>query len=290
MKNLYLFLLLLLFAANTAGAQTLRITPTAVEVISAGAKTRAYYAIDDCYFVNTTTGNFRVMDAASGLILFNGDTSEVTAGNSTLWADKFAFLVSLMIEVPYFAENAPATFLPHNGVNYIYKNAGSKVTVVHSRTKNLLWTGPLSDICIGNNSDCLDWLRNNAMVSSHRTDIGILSGGVSIVADEDGAGTNPETNIVGTATSGLVEFVPGSGAAADSTLEYVHITLPVKYTQMFIQLSPANDLSARHYNRILATPASDDKFFIKGSGQAPLTEGATYRWYYQISGYKLLPE
>jgi len=229
------------------------------------------------------------MDAASGLILFNGDTSEVTAGDSTLWADKFAFLVSLMIEVPYGADNAPATFLPHNGVNYIYKNAGSKVTVVHSRSKNLLWTGPLSDICSGDNSDCLDWLRNNAMDNSRRTDSGI-TGSVSIEADEVGAGSNPSASIYGTATSGQIAFVPGTGSASDSTNVYLHVRIPVKYSNMFVQLTPDNNYAARHINRVYAEQDGDSQFVIWGSGEAPLTEGQLYVWYYQISGYKSIPD
>lgn len=283
---LTLLLFALLFVSVCpAGSQTLTITPTSVEVISAGAKTRAFYGIDDVFFSNTSAGGFTVKDAASGTILFSGDTSEVTITGLTLWSDKQAFLKLICNQIPYDASSYPLTYIPKRGLNFLYKNAAGTVTAMHSRSKYPVWTGTYPTFSDSSNAtNALAWIRNRLFADAQRayTDIGPAP----TIAADTSAGTSPTITIAGAGASGEITLT--SGSSTKTTGVIAKITLPVSYDVMFVALTASNVNAGAHIARVFVQQEDDDTFSLRATGTA-ISASTAYKWQYRVSGYNTTP-
>lgn len=284
MKHALTFSLFLL-AALSVTAQTLTITPTSVEVVSAGAKTRAFYAIDDVFLTNTSTGGVTVKDASSGTVLFDGDTSEVTITGVTLWSAKAAKLKIWYNQAPYDGGSYPIAFLPKRGVNYLYKSATTKVSVIHARTKYTVWTGDISVLGDGETtSNMLSWIRNRLFMSGLRA--GEELSDAATIAAGAAAGSSPTVTVTGRGNRGVIDLTTGTSATTTGVL--CTVTVPVGYDNMFITLSPANATSAVQVARVFVARTSDTTFTLNASGTA-LSDATAYKWFYSIGGYNDTP-
>jgi len=295
MKRMKINLLLLLLSAvavlQELPAQTLAITSTSVEVISAGAKSRAFYDIDDCYFYNTASGEFVVRDASNGTVLFSGDTSEIEILDATLWSDAQDYLDGLMLRIPYDgsfgnSEDYPFYFLPKKRVNFLYKNGTGIVTVVHSTTKNKLWSGSYSRLVNGNSaSTTLSWIRNSLFHDGQRT--GEAFGPSATIEADTAAGSSPAIEILSRGGNGKISLHTGSSTKATGVV--CTVTLPVSYDVMFVTLTGRNSTSQAHITRVYPEQIGDNIFQLIATGTA-LTSGTDYVFDFTISGYNDTPE
>lgn len=294
MKRMKINLLLLLLSAvaifQELPAQTLTITSTAVEVISAGAKSRAFYAIDDCYFQNTASGGFVVRDAANGTIIFSGDTSEVDILDAGTWADAQDNLDGLMMRIPFdgsFEDSGdyPFYFLPKKRVNFLYKNGTGIVTAVQSQTKNQLWSGSYSRLVDGENaSNTLSWIRNVLFHDGQRA--GEVFGPSATVAVDTAAGTSPEIEIQSRGGDGKIILHTGSSTKATGVI--CTVTLPVSYDVMFVNLTGRTATSQAHITRVYPEQTADNVFKLIATGTA-LTADTDYVFDFTVSGYNDTP-
>jgi len=286
MNRILILVFLLLGTQFAADAQTLTITPSSVEVISAGAKTRAFYPIDDVYFQNTATGGFIVKDATSGSTLFDGDTSEVTITGLTAWADKRTRLQSLCIRVPYDTLAYPLTFLPRKSLNFLYKNAAGTVTALHGRTKHQMWTGLATAMVDtgSTSSEALTWIRTVLQRDVQRS--GEETGPAATIAAGAAAGSSPTISISATGTSGTITLTTGTTATTTGNLCVV--TLPEAYDEMFITLTARNATTATHVARVFVEPLTTTTFALKASGTA-LSDATAYKWDFHVTGRNSTP-
>ena len=283
---LTLLTLALLGWQYTADAQTLTITPTTVEVVSSGAKTRAFYPLDDVFITNSYTGGVVVRDASNGTTLFNGDTSEVTMSGATLWSAKHALLDAYYLRVPYDTLQHPITYLPRKGLNFLYRNAAGTVTAIHGRTKYSLVTAPLSSIVDTGviASAALTWMRTVLQRDAQRSAEQV--GAAATVAAGAAAGTGPTITISATSNSGRIDLTTGTTALTTGNICVV--TLPVGYDNLFVTITPANATAGAHSARVWAEQLSATTFAIKASGTA-LADASAYKWYWQVSGKNNTP-
>lgn len=285
MKRIFPILLLFCLAYTVATSQTITITATSVEVVSSGAKTRAFYAIDDVFFINTAAGGFTAKDASNGTILFNGDTSEVTISPYTLWADKFDFLEGVCNRIPY-AGNAPYTLLPNRGVNYLYKNGAGTVTVLNSRTKYTLWTGSYENLVGGETaSNTLNWIRTKLFQSQTRAMAGI--GPYWSAQVDTSAGTTSNIEVLGRGPVGSIYVLTGSSCKTTGVI--AKITLPYTSDELMPCLTPSNANAAAHISRVYVQPEGDGVFSIRASGTA-LADETEYTWTVFIGVVNSTPE
>jgi hypothetical protein len=286
MNRILITLLALLGWQYAADSQTLTITPTTVEVVSQGAKTRAFYPIDDVFLTNTFSGGVVVRDASSGTILFNGDTSEVTIAGATLWSAKHAVLNAYYLRVPYDTMQHPITYLPRKGLNFLYRNSNATVTAIHGRTKYSLWTGNLSSMVDTGviASTALAWVRTVLQRDAVRSAEQI--GTAATVAAGAAAGTSPTITASSASNSGRIDLT--SGTTALTTGNIAVVTLPNAYDTMYITVTPANATAGAHVARVWAEQLTSTTFAIKASGTA-LADATAYKWYWQVIGKSATP-
>jgi hypothetical protein len=280
-----LFLLVLLGWQFAAQAQTLTITPSSVEVITAGAKTRTFYALDDVYFQNTYTGGFTVRDAASGSTLFSGDTSEVTMSGASSWAAKHALLDAYCIRVPYDTLQHPINYLPRKGVNFLYKNSDATVKVVHSRSKNTIWSGTLASMVDGATaSNALIWIRTVLQRDGGRS--AQIIGPAATIASGAAAGASPTVAMSAGPTSGAITLTTGTTATTTGNLCVV--TLPHAYDTMFVTVTAGNTIAATHVARVFWEQLTTTTFALKAAGTA-LSDATAYKWSFSVTGLNTTP-
>lgn len=286
MKYLISALLFVGFLLPDVSAQTLTITPTTVEVVAAGAKTRAFYALDDVSISNTSAGGVTVKDASNGTILFSGDTSEVTITGSTLWSAKQAKLKIFYNQVPQDDTlSYPLTWLPRRGVNYLYKSSAGTVSVINSRTKHTIWTGSYTDLVDhASPTNTLAWIRTRLFQTGLRgaeemEDIATVAAGAA-------AGSSPTVTVTGRGNRGVINLTTGTTATTTGVL--CTVTVPVAYDNMFVTITAANATTGAHIARVFAAQTGDSTFTLNASGTA-LSDATAYKYFYSIGGYNDTP-
>jgi hypothetical protein len=274
-----------------AGAQTLYITPINVEVISSGAKTRAFYPIDDVYITEASSGNIVVKEAANGTILFNGDTSEVevNGGASMLWSDQQAALSDYFQRVPYNSDTIkfPATYLPRAGLNWLYQNTTSVVKAINSRTKHTLWSGSAASISEDSDvSGILNWIRAKSQHGARHSNAEVHF--MVTATAGAAAGTGGEAEVVfSSATSGRIVVTTGTSTTTTGTI--ATIASPLVLDNMVVTITPANALAAAQLTRVFVEGEGTSVFSLNASGTA-LSASSEFIYYFRISGIYTYPD
>lgn len=281
MKRIFSLFFILAGLAQFVSGQTLTITTSSVEVITSGAKTRAFYSIDDVFIVNTSSGSVTVKDAGNGTVLFSGDTSEVTISGLTLWEDKIDFLAAVLRAVPNKLDTYPITFLPRTGLNYLYKTSAGTVTVINSRTKYSLWTGDFDALSDGADaSNTLNYIRTRFLQNIIRgTEV---AGKAPTAATGAAAGSGATVAVDGFGASGTVTLTTGTSATTTGVL--CTITLPVSYDVMFVHFNQANVVAGTHISRVTYAQTGDNTFTFNATGTA-LSDSTPYKLTYFVTGY-----
>jgi len=280
MKNLFSILFCALMLASVAQAQTLTIDRTSVEVITSGAKTRAFYPLDETYLTYKAP-TLTVYEARSGSILFQGDTSLVTITGVTLWSAKQTKLAAWM-------QRATTTtgftyYLPKRGVNYLYRTSDNSATAIYAATKTTLLKTHLDSVTVTGVtgvSNKLAFLRSRALMDNVRyiRDVGEKP----TVAAGAAAGTSPTVTIEGGSTAGRITLTTGSSPTTTGVL--CTVTLPVTFpTGTIVTVTPADSDSGAHVARWFVG-STTSAFTLNASGTA-LSAATEYIFNYQVSGY-----
>lgn len=280
MKNLFALLFCAFALAFTAQAQTLTIGPASVEVITSGAKTRAFYPLD-ATVITVLTPVVTVKDAVSGSILFTGDTSLVTITGVTLWASKLTKLRAWMQEAT--TTGGTRYFIPKRGVQYLYRLSNTSISAIYARGNNLLVTTALDSLKITGVtgvSNKLAHLRSKMLMDQSRDALDV--GETPTVAAGAAAGSSPTIAISGGPLCGKVTLTTGSSPTTTGIL--FTVTLPVTYPNACIPVVTAADSdSGSQAARWYADSAAGNTFTLNASGTA-LTAATQYVWFYRVGG------
>lgn len=280
MKNLFALCLFAFYLAFTGQAQTLTIGPASIEVITASAKTRAFYPLD-ATVITVATPTVTVKDAVTGSILFTGDTSLVTITGVTLWSAKLTKLAAWMQDAT--TTGGTRYFLPKRGVHYLYRLSNHAITAVYSRGGNSLVTTHIDSLKVtgvSGVSNKLSFVRGKALMDQSRDNLDI--GATATIAADTSAGTSPTIAIAGGARLGKITLTTGSSPKTTGVIATV--TLPVTYpTGTIVTLTPADSDSATHVARVFVT-STTSTFALNAAGTA-LTGATQYVWNYSIGGY-----
>jgi len=280
MKNLFSILLCAILLATTAQAQTLTIDRTSVEVITSGAKTRAFYPLDETYLTYKAP-TLTVYEARSGSILFQGDTSLVTITGVTLWSAKQTKLAAWM-------QRATTTtgftyYLPKRGVNYLYRTSDNSATAIYAATKTTLLKTHLDSVTVTGVtgvSNKLAWLRGRALMDGIRYVRD--QGETPTIAAGAAAGTSPTIAIAGGSYAGKITLTTGSSPTTTGVL--CTVTLPVTFpTGTIVTITAADADSGAHVARWFVA-STTSTFTLNASGTA-LSAATEYIFNYQVSGY-----
>jgi len=277
------FIASFLLLACMAMAQTITITPTALEVVGSGAASRAFYDLDNVFIIyRASTAKVQVKELMSNNELFDGDTSEVTISGLTLWSDKETKLATWMQDAT--TTTGYRYFMPNRGLNYVWKNGSSTLQAVDGTTKRLIWSGTadsLKNTGVTGASNILAFLRTKKFLDAFRDHIDL--GETATIAAGAAAGTSPTIAITSRGTSGKITLTTGaSGATTTGVL--CTVTLPVTYpTGTFVTVTPANTNAAIHVARWFVS-GSTATFTLNASGTA-LGDATQYIWNYSVTGY-----
>lgn len=280
MKNLFASIFCALLLASAAQAQTLTLDRTAVEVITAGAKTRAFYPLDECY-MSYKAPTLTVYDVRTASILFQGDTSLVTITGVTLWSAKLAKLNSWMLKAT--TTTGYTWYLPKRGLNYLYRTSDNSATVISQSTKNTLLKTHVDSIYVtgvSGVSNKLAWLRSRAQMDQIRylRDIGETP----TIAAGAAAGTSPTVAIGGGTLAGRITLTTGSSPTTTGVL--CTVTLPVTFpTGTIVNITAADSDSGAHIARIFVD-STTSAFTLNASGTA-LSASTQYIINYSVAGY-----
>lgn len=281
MKNLFALCLFAFALAFTAQAQTLTLGPTSVEVITSGAKTRAFYPLDETV-ISVVTPVVTVKDAVTGSILFTGDTSLVTITGVTLWSSKLTKLRAWMQEAT--TTGGTRYFVPKRGVHYLYRLSNNNVSAIYYRGNTLLMTTHLDSLKITGVtgvSNKLAHIRGKIFMDQNRDNLDV--GEAPTIAAGAAAGSSPTIAIAGGPLRGKITLTTGSSTTTTGVL--FTVTLPVTYPNGVIPAITAADAdSGAHAARWFADSAAGNTFTLNASGTA-LTAATQYVWYYSVGGY-----
>jgi hypothetical protein len=279
MKNL-LTLTLLALCFSMAQATTIAITPSSVEVITTSAATRTFYDLD-AVFIRYKAANVVVYNAAKSVILFDGDTSEVSVTGATHWGAKAAKLAT-------WYQSATTTtgyrfFYPKRGVNLQYKGSTSVVKLVNDYTSNLLFETHVDSISISGitgASNKLTYFRGQYFLEGLRDRLALPN--TPTIAAGAASGASPTIAVAGTGTAFKVTLTTGTTAVSSGTLWTV--TLPVTYpTGTIVNVTNANANSALHSVRVF-TAGTVSTVVMSATGSA-LSDATQYIWNVNVTGY-----
>ena len=279
MKNLFILTFFCLLATFTQ-AQTIAITPSSLEVIQAGAATRAFYDLDDV-FIKYKTGTITVYEASSGTQLFSGDTSEASVTGASHWGAKAAKLTK-------WYQHATKTdgyryWLPKRGVQLVYKNSDTSLKLVHGITKKILLSTALDSLDISGVdtvTHLLTYLRGQYFLESSRDRLGLPN--TPTVAAGAAAGASPTVTVAGTGTDFKITLTTGTTALSSGVL--CTVTLPVTYpTGTVVTVTNGDADSALHAVRVFTT--STTSTVVLNATGAALSDATAYIYNVHVAGY-----
>lgn len=280
-KHFVMLALLLALATYKAPAQTITVSQSALEVVTAGAGARSFYPLDAVVIsYRASTAAVVVKSAEKNTTLFDGDTSEVTITGLTTWASKLTKLATWMQDAT--TTTGYRYFLPKRGINYRYRSNG-ELTAIFDRTKETLLTTSIDSLKITGvtgASNKLTYLRGKYYLDALRDRLDV--GQAATIAAGAAAGSSPTVAITAKGHSGLITVTTGSSPTTTGILATV--TLPVTYpTGSFVTLTPADSDAAAHVARIFVDCAAGT-FTLNLAGTA-LTGATEYKWTYSVTGY-----
>lgn len=280
MKRFLLAACIALTGATAANTQTIAITPSSLEVITAGAASRAFYDLDDV-FLRYKSGKVTVYDAASGRQLFYGDTSEVSVTGASHWGAKAAKFTT-------WYQHCTTTggyryWLPKRNVNVIYKGGDTSVKLVNAVTKNLMLETAIDSVKISGvtgASAMLTYLRGQYYLEGDRDRLSLPS--TPTIAAGAAAGSSPTIAVAGTGTDFKITLTTGTTALNSGVLATV--TLPVTYpTGVIATITNGDSDSAAHAVRVFTTTTAST--VVLNATATALSDATQYVWYVHVAGY-----
>jgi len=279
-KLIFLSLFVALLASFAGTAQTIAITPSSLEVIGTSAVTRAFYDLDDV-FIKYKTGKVTVYEAATGVQLFYGDTSEISVTGASHWGAQAAKLTQWYQHVT--KTDGYRYWIPKRGVQLVYKDADTSVKLVNSITKKLLLSTVLDSVKISGVttvSNLLTYLRGQYFLEGARDRLGLPN--TPTVAAGAAAGSSPTVAVAGTGTDFKLTLTTGTTATNSGVL--ATITLPVTYpTGTIVTITNGDSDSAAHAVRVFTTSTAST--VVLNATATALSDATQYIWNFHVSGY-----
>ncbi len=281
MKNIFyaLTLMLALFQV-AASAQTVTLTPSALEIVAPSANARTFYAIDEVYLIyQASTAKLEIKETGTNTRLWYGDTSSVTISGSSIWSSKLTKFALWFQDAT--TTNGYRFFFPHDEVGYRYRSSNGVLTVFDEDTKSIIYAQSIDSVKISGvtgASNKLAYLRGKKFLRDYYN---MKVGDVPTAVVGAAAGSGATVTIAGNATCGTITLTPAGTPTTTGVL--CTVTLPVTYpNKAIVSITQYDPDSGANATRWFADSTAG-AFTLNASGTALAT--TAYIFSYQVSGY-----